>query len=143
MATTVQIRPYEAGDVSFIFSSWLKSYRGSPVVRSVPNTIYYAKHHEVIEKILSAAGTEVWVACHEDSPENILGYVVATHGNDSVIIHWVYSKQMVRMQGLAKRLIKKAIDGSHNPVSYTHYTKMVDILKGDAKASYNPYLLWE
>ena len=126
MGTKVSIREYERGDVPFIFNSWLKSYRGSPVVRSVPNTIYYAEHHEVISGILASANLELWVACDEGNPNTILGYVVGESREDCTLIHWVYAKQPVRMQGLAKTLLGKVLDGESKTLYYTHHTKISD-----------------
>ena len=140
MESQMKLRGVEAGDLPFIYNSWLKSYRDSPAVRSVPNSIYFAEHHNNLEGILSSALTEVWVACDAEDESNIRGYVVVEHEGDCEVVHWVYVKQPYRQSGVARALLKCALSDSELPVFYTHYTKMSECIRG--RAVYNPFLLW-
>ena len=49
----INLREAQDQDVPFITNSWLKSYRhGGAMTKHVPNDIYYAQHHSVLERIL-------------------------------------------------------------------------------------------
>jgi hypothetical protein len=145
------IRPVSAGDVSFIYNSWLKSYRDSPQVKSIPNTLYYAEHHAVIENIFKSPNCTIGIACNPEEQDQIYGYLVGdildriTKVQASgyvAVVHWLYVKHPFRMNGIAKGLFNWfTLDHKDLTFVYTHRVKNVEKLIGERPFVFNPYLL--
>lgn len=95
------IRPIEAMDLTFVFSSWLKSYRGSMAVRGIGNNIYYKRNTHNIEQILERCTKNCMVATEMDDLTHILAYVVFENN----VLHWVYVKHAFRKMGIATFLV--------------------------------------
>jgi hypothetical protein len=121
----------------------LKSYRDAAAVRSIPNAIYYAEHHDIIEQIFNRDGVLALVACNAEDPEQICGYSVASVSAEGVlIIHWIYSKFPFRRIGIAKALEAKMRElVPSEVVYYTHAGKGIERLLNGRKYIFNPYLL--
>mgnify|MGYP002135715089 CR=1 FL=1 len=137
------LREATESDHSFVYNSWLKSFRqGSPWARLVPPQIFYANHKQVIALILKAA--KVLIACNPEDPEQIYGYVVYTPHRGTVI-HYVYVKQPYRQLGFAKKLIAEAKQEQHInilPLTATHITVIWEQhLRDRFNMIYNPYIL--
>ena len=104
----VRVRPLESGDRAFVLNSWLKSNRDSFMVRRIPNTIYYEKHHSLVEHLLATANT--LVICDPDSPNVVYGYVCFDiTGADELVLHYAYIKQSFRRMGLMRALLDDLI----------------------------------
>lgn len=136
------IRPLAKEDVPFVYNSMLKSYRDSPTVAGIPNTIYYAEHHRIIEGILADPQSRVHVACNSEDPAQIYGYAIGRTAPGLAIIDWIYVKHPFRSFGIARALEKEAI-GANTVVHYTHRVKHVERLLKNRNYIYNPYLLFE
>jgi hypothetical protein len=137
----VMIRVAELSDIPFIFNSWLKSYRDSPAVKNVPNTVYYAEHHKVIEEVLASKSLMILVACNKEDQDQICGYIVAELTPELSVIHWLYCKHTFRKLGIAKllesSLMNMSLSGSTH--IYTHMSKSSDKLAKLKTYIYNPY----
>lgn len=123
----ILLRQANEGDLSFIYSSWLKSYRG--IQKHVDSDVYFKGQHKLIETILSISN--VIVVCPEDDTETIIGYVV--YRGDK--LHWIYVKSVYRNLGMARTMLTCFEDGK--PQSYSHYSPAVHFLFNDSV--YNPY----
>lgn len=124
-------------DVPFLYNSWLKSYRDSPTVQSISNTVYYAEQHKLIERLLQAPEAKAVVACNPEDPTQIYGYIVYQPD----VLHWVYVKHTFRGAGIARMLVAEA--GLSAKLIYTHRVKNSERLVGERDATYNPYLLYK
>lgn len=141
MKKTPQIRFRPAGqeDVNFIFNSWLKSYRNSYATKNITSTFYFTEHHKVIERILAAAKTVI--ACNQEDPSQVYGYVVGDTVDGIFVIHYLYVKHSFRGLGLGK-LLFNAFD--HDPTAaslYTHHTHMAHRLAAKYNMLHHPYIL--
>ncbi len=135
----IRVRPASVDDVPFICSSWLKSYRGADAVKDVPSRTYYYYQHRVLEELLPRSVT--LVACLEDDPNTIVGYLTYEVVDTALVVHWLYLKHTFRRMGIAKELLKLAADAEKPPaIFYTHYTRAC--LWAPKEFSYNPYLVW-
>jgi L-amino acid N-acyltransferase YncA len=134
----IRIRPAADMDVSFIFSSWLKSYRATAFTRNITNTVYYTEHHKVIEDILKTS--TVYVACNEKEPEDIYGYVVAEKIDNIFVLHYIYVKHTYRMFGLGKLLLQQFEHESGQAGICTHMTRLAERLAAKYNLIYSPYL---
>lgn len=138
------LRGLAKDDVSFVFNSLLKSYRDSPTVAGVPNTIYYASHHAVVEALLQSPHAKVLVACNSDDSSQIFGYLIGRDLGDVRVLDWLYVKHPFRGYGIARSLEQAFLASCANPqapVHFTHRVKQTDRLMKSRAYVYNPYLL--
>jgi len=136
----IKIRLATQEDVSFIFNSWLKSYRSSPFARCIANEVYFNEHHKVIEQIIK--DNKVIVACNEKDDNQLYGYIVAGNYEGFFILHYIYVKHSFRDMGIGTELLNHF---EHDPTSasvYTHHTNLADKLKTKYNMIYHPYLLF-
>lgn len=130
------IRPATKDDHSFIYSSWLKSFRDGPAVKGITNQTFYKEQHDLIESLLLDPTTTALVACNPSDDSQIYGYIVASGS----VLHWVYVKLTFRQFGIAKTLELGAVKGDKK--FYTHLPKMMHRTCSQfANYEYNPYLL--
>lgn len=135
-------RVMEEGDLNFVLSTWLKSYRVdakedlvNPVVSRIPGRTYFKGQEAAIKKILKNAS--VLVACDKDDPSFITGYFVF----ESTKLHYLYVKGTFRNRGIARKLLDQSgLDLTH-PFEFTHHTPDIFWIKRKLPLlHYNPYL---
>lgn len=131
----ILIRPATEADISFIFNSWLKSYRGQ--CKAVTNAVYYKFQHERIEALLKKCNVQV--ACNTTDHTQIYSYLVSEVVEDVQILHFAYTKHSFRQMGLLGKLFAAS---SINPASGGFYTHKTDFSSKALKPAwiYNPYL---
>lgn len=140
----VTIRTLQASDLSFIFSSWLKSYRSSYFAMKVANEIYFKEHQKIIERCIAKG--EIKVAVNQEDHDQILGFVCfEPHLFRGILtLHYIYVKSPYRKLGVGKELLEDALyEASHDrnlPIVTTHTSKLFDGFVFTAYA-YNPYLM--
>lgn len=134
----IEIRPAKLDDLSFIYSTWLRSYRhSSQFAKKLTNEVYYEMHHKVIDGFILRGGI-VLIAHAKGEPEVILGYL-CMEPNGS-IIQYIYVKKAFRKMGIAKALFEYT-KLPENTI-FTHWTTDTNwILKKLTHLIYNPYLL--
>lgn len=114
------IRKAEKTDEAFIYSTWLRGlYYGNPWFREIDQETFFSKYHGVIENVLSKASVDV--ACLEEDPDTVLGYVVYR----GPILDWVFVKKSFRKFGIARKLAPK------NITTVSHLTKIGKAAKSD------------
>lgn len=138
LKSQVHIRTATEKDIGFLFNSWLKSFKASPAVKSIPGAVYFDAHHKVIESIFKRA--VVLVACSPQDPNQIFGYCCTEEVEGVQVLHYCYTKEAFRRMGLQALLLEEAKLGPS--YFYTHYTKLFaeQIRRNNFKAVYNPYL---
>ena len=126
----IVIRPPTETDIPFIFSTWLKGlYHGNLYYKKIKQDVFYAKYHKVLESILPRY--TVRVACMEDEPDVILGYVVYLGD----VLHWAFVKKAWRKLGIANKLLA---DVTINKVS--HLTKVGESIAKRKNLEFDPFL---
>jgi hypothetical protein len=134
----IAIRKAAPSDISFIFSSWLKSFRDSRFASAITTTIYYTEHHKVVERLLKTC--DVYVACNPKDGTELFGYICAEKVDGILVVHYIYVKNTYRQLGLAKTLLNQF---SHNPSAaaiFTHNTRASEKLASRFNFVYSPYL---
>lgn len=100
-ALDIDIAPATDAARSWILSSWLRSQHDvGGVFRGAPAS-YWREHTLVVERLL--ADSAVLVATFAGEPDLFAGYLVAR----GEVLHYVYTKQAYRRDGVATRLIAK------------------------------------
>lgn len=127
-----KLRAPTKDDESFIYSSWLQSFRSAPLVYGVPNTIYFKRFHDVLENLFKASSTRITIACSPDDPEQIFGYSVYSD-LPLPVLHWVYVKHPFRGFGIARDLCSRV-----SPKLHTTKARESSLVKASA---YDPFIL--
>lgn len=70
------------------------------------------------------------MACLEDEPDVVLGYVVASPG----VVHWIFVKKAWRELGIARKLFPQEI------TRVSHLTKVGEILMKKYDLYFDPFL---
>jgi hypothetical protein len=135
----ILIRDADPSDVSFIFNSWLKSYRNGHLCRGVDNTIYYAEHHKLIERILKTA--TVKIACDPKDIATIYGYICYEKIDGIFVAHFAYTKNTFRSLGVLTQLIKEIDHDFAGAGLFTHRNDRTEFLAAKYHLIYHPYIL--
>lgn len=138
LPSPVRVRPATEADVPFIFSSWLKSYRGGRFAQDMHTTIYYTEHHKIVENLLKTC--EVLVACNDVDAAEIYGFLCHEKIDGHFTIHYIYTKQTYRMLGIGNILMNAANHDSSIASFYSHNTVSALKLAAKYRCIYNPYL---
>lgn len=102
-ADEFELRPARPSDESFVFSSFLRSYRESDVASGIPNGRYFAVMKPLWQRVVDSF--TVLVAHPAGQPDEIAGWI-AYSGN---VIAWIYVKHTPwRRLGVARRLLDHA-----------------------------------
>ncbi len=129
------VRPLAEADHAFIFSSWLKSYRGSAT--DVSSAVYFAQHHRLVDRLLKRS--VVLIAANADDLTQILGYLVCEEVAGVAVVHYVYVKAPFRNLGIASHLMRAAC-GMARGVHHSHATSAGHQLARRFHSVFNPYL---
>jgi hypothetical protein len=126
-------------DIAFIFNSWLHSYRHSLHVKNIGNTVFYAEHHKVLERLFKRCDARI--ACDPKDQNQIYGYIVYERITGVLVVHYCYVKQPYRRLGLCHQLLLEAGRSKEEAFAYTHETFLGNRLSGRFRALYNPYVI--
>lgn len=140
------IRHATKEDVSFIYNSWLRSFKdSSPWAKLIPNQVFFDNHKKVVSKLLR--DSFVFVACNPDMADQIFGYIVCQPTVGKVaVVHYVYIKQPYRRLGIGAALFDRMLHACEHdrtfPVVATHATYALEVLNTKRiQIVYNPYVL--
>ena len=135
----IQIRQANAEDVDFIFSSWLKSYRGSLLFSKVQSSIYFPEMHKLIEKLLT--NFPVLIACSTEDETQIFGWICAGEVQGIFCLHYIYVKHTYRKLGVAKLLFNSFKHDAAGMGLYTHTSKLAEQLAPKYNLIHHPFIL--
>ena len=135
----VRLRKATQDDVNFIFNAWLKSFKVSNFARTITNTIYFAEHHKIIERLLK--GNETIIACNNEDPTQIYGFINAGRVDGIFCLNYIYVKQSFRNLGIGKALLNAFEHDPSTASVYTHHTRIAERLAAKYNMVHHPYLL--
>ena len=129
-----RIRSSTKNDVSFVYATWLKSYKyDSPLTKFTKSELFYNQHQKILDRLLLKA--KVNVACDQNDEDLIFGYIVF----EPHVIHYIYVKEPFRGYGIATKLLE-AIEGSYQASHLTY--SLLDLWSAKKiNCEFNPYLL--
>lgn len=136
--TAYKIRQAKGEDLSFIYDTWLKSFRyDSPLGKSCKNSIFFNEYKEVLDRILSQA--ETLVAHSSDNEDHIFAYLTFQPG----ILHYMFCKEAFRRMGIGRALYLSAFSDELAKIDHTHRTGMVsEWLRLRDNMTHNPFHLF-
>jgi hypothetical protein len=94
-------------DQPLIYSSWLKSYKQSPVNKRIRSQQYFDHQKKVITRLLERS--HVVVVCNPDDPDQVYSFAVVEIEPDRMVIHWLSTKYTFRHLGFARSLIEAGL----------------------------------
>jgi hypothetical protein len=106
------LRPLKTTDHALILDSWIKSFRGSPFARRIPDKVYFDHYYHAVRQMLEYERDNFEVLCAPTDEEVIQGWCCATKD----VLHYVFIGTAFRNLHLARSLIPKSI------VRYSHFT---------------------
>lgn len=135
-------RPAKPEDLNFIYSSWQKSYQcDSYFGNSARKSIFFENYPSIVDSILARPNVDVVVACLNDNPNVILGYLVFELEN---ILHYCFVKECWRRAGIARGLVAAAFFEPVGGLVFTHRTKTAEpVIARYPSLNYNPFLLFQ
>ena len=135
----VKLRDATEEDIEFIFSSWLKSYRGSLLYSKVQSSIYYPEMHKLVEKLL--INFPVVIACDVNEPSTIYGWICAGEVQGVFCLHYIYVKHLYRRFGIGSMLFNHFKHDETAAGIYTHTTKVADEIAKRYGMIHHPFIL--
>lgn len=112
------IREARPDDISFIYATWLRSYRlGSGLGLASGKSAYFHTYNRIIDHILGRDQTTALVAALADEPTVILGYLIS----DESALHYAFVKEPFRRMGIARALYEAC--QTKRPCFITHKTR--------------------
>ena len=133
----IKFRPIKDSDKSFIYSSWLKSYRESDLAKHMVNSIYYDYHAKVIEAAM--ASSTIIIACNDQDEDQLYGYIVFQQIDDVALVHYTYVKFPYRKFGIGRQLFEFAQPDTEQFTVVTHIPRNFEGLSKKLNLVYNPY----
>lgn len=117
-------RPASQGDRAFVWTSWLRSFSGSPYAGPIPMGAYWKAYERALLEVLGRSTVTVTVAANESDPGQIFGFAVTEAGCALPTLHYVYTKQAFRRLGVARSLLSAS--GLSGPAFFTFRTPAGD-----------------
>lgn len=136
----ITLRAGESGDVNFVMNSWLKSCRKT--YKTISADDYYRDYGQLCERLLRAANC--LVACDNEDPTFIHGYLVYTMKGEIPVVHWAYVKDSFRKLGIFKTMLKtlepELLKDPKHPVVITFQGAKYPLIKNHFKFVHKPEL---
>lgn len=115
-------RPYTADDIPFVHRSWGTTYYEWAGYRDLLSPNEFHSHHRPIrERFFQHPGAAIIVCCSKEEPTQILAWMAIEKPPmaQGLILHYIYTKNPFRDQGIATELIGHLKD---KPIMFTHLT---------------------
>jgi GNAT superfamily N-acetyltransferase len=130
------VRPAEPTDLNFIINSFLRSLRGYPGLKSMPNELYYYEQTKKLDGLIRAS--KVLVSCNPEIPDQIYGYVIGVPNKET---HFVYVKFTYRKFGLARKLMEALHPQLYNKTLVaTHTCRNWEEVSAKFRHIHNPFV---
>lgn len=133
----ILIREGTASDKDFVYATWLKGlYYGNFYYGHMEKADFFLMYGKVLDALLGSNGpaiARIKVVCLEADPEVVLAYIAYSGPN----LHYAFTKQSFRRQGLLNKLIE-----SIEPITnVSHLTKLGNDIRLHKGYKFNPFLL--
>ncbi len=92
-------RPSNPNDLSYIYDTWLNTWRTNPYAGCVPNHLYFDTQRSTIASLL-ARGSNLRIAHLPESPELIQGWVCYEYKDSHTILHYLYTRDPYMAPGI-------------------------------------------
>lgn len=142
MSDGVLFRPAETrDDLKFMIKSWLRDYchPRNPWAGSLERELQMRALKETITLLMKNENVYICMACNEENPDQIFGFVCYEDGHDYPVLHYVYVKALMRGNNIGSDLVAIARGKAKGVMRYTFRTPACrKFLQG---AKFNPNLV--
>ena len=128
------IREATKKENKFILANWLRMYRFSKPMKSIPSKIYFNEYNKVILNCLDKNMT--LLAAFKDDPKILYGFINYSDGK----INYIFVKKNFRGLGIGKFLFNTAFPEESKEIIITHLPKK-NKFPENIKFIYNPFIL--
>lgn len=144
MNDEIFVRSALAGDLPFIFKTVvLGTQKNNFQFKMIERQSFETRIHRRFEKIISLPQTQVLVVCAKDDPDTVLSFIIASIVDNTLLVHYVYTKLVFRNNKFAKILVGVLLNQCSNKIIYaTHLSFVSSKIMGKHKdIKYNELLL--
>lgn len=122
-----RLRPYSQDDIPFIQSSWGSSYYGGINYRAMlgPDEFHHF-HRPIRDRFFKRPDSAVIVCCAVEDPKLIMSWMAVErpNGTEMMIIHYIYTKEAFKNEGLATKLLSSL--NATREIFYSHSTEKIE-----------------
>lgn len=137
--TIARHRNATAEDRAFIVSAWSSSFKTSHSAGLIHTDDWAGVMHPQIEKLLERPGSRAVVAFERTDPNFIYGFIAGDTSDRMPVVHFVYTKENYRREGIARGLFAALGVDPSRPFIYTCRTAVVTKLTSKIPAArWNP-----
>ena len=111
-AQRVFVRRPRPTDQGYIASTWAKSMTGG---KRTPETAWL---NTIIDRMLDDPAVRILVASEPSKTDQIVGWLCYTPMKSTLIVHYAYTREPRRRQGIIKALLEHAMPG-RKTIAYT------------------------
>jgi hypothetical protein len=134
----IKLREGQQSDFAYILKTWSVDYHKTFPVINIPNSLYFPHQKDLITKIVLKCGAIV--ACADDEPDLIVGYIISEpYGESSTIVHWANVKGIYRRMGIFNNMLSEA--APEKTLIATHNFHLFNNFKTKYNFIYDPYQL--
>lgn len=140
----VTFRVMVDGDLPYIKSTFLRSFRNSAFTNYVSNQDYFDFFSPLFEDLLYSDNIVVGLAVNPKDASHIYAWCAVEKRGPVQILHYVYTKMSYRKFDIASGLLEAVGFKLDDPFFYTLLSRDADSLRRQHnQAVYNPFLILE
>lgn len=126
-------------DHSFIYNTFLETFRKISPNQFISEEIYYSHQRERIRYLLKHSQTNI--ICDLDNPNHIQGYIIYDFISQYLVLHWMYLKNVYRRCDKSRQVLREIYPLlEKEPIICSHYSGSIfDHLKDQLQLTYNPF----
>jgi hypothetical protein len=143
MNLPIKYRHLEEGDEAFVFNAWLKSYKDSPLGKTLVNDVFYSNHKLIVKNLIGDAGVDILLAVNPENESQIYGFACIEVTPTVTTAHYVYVKYSFRKLGIALGMVREIEPDTSKIKFVTHLPRDWRDLVQKWEWVYNPYLLYK
>ncbi len=135
----IALRPATQEDTGYLYKTWLIDFHKTYPANFIPSSIYVPHQTGIIDTIIS--NSTISVACIDDEPNTIVGYLVyQIMDENNIIIHWAQTKGIFRRMGVMNTLLND-LQAKNKNLICTHIFNLYKEFKDKYHLIYDPTLL--
>jgi hypothetical protein len=136
----IVIREKTDDDNNFIYSSWTKNLYSAPPYSFIPWSLFCKNQIDLINHLFSISTT--LIACLEEDPSILLGYLTYSTFKNQIIIHYGNVKQAYRKNYIMDDLLSSIEPNwRKHLLVLTAFSKTYPYLREKFSLTYDPYII--
>lgn len=135
----MRTRKVASTDGGFVMSSWLRSMKRGPTTKRMPLESYYSYARPLLMRLLSSRDVELRIAYAPANEADLLGWLCWSKAGRVAVVHYAYTAQRHRGQGVMRRLAAEAGVNELSEIAYTTKSPQTSyVVKRVAHAEFIP-----